>query len=93
MTPKDKEIVRELAKRYMELATDPKQQDMNARMKATNDLKVVRPPVLIDEIPWYQMDIDGELTCQCEDKAAQNVETVLRRALYRRKYFKAMKIL
>ena len=89
MTPKDKEIVRELAKRYMELATDQKQQDMNARMKATNDLQLVRPPVLIDEIPWYQMDIDGELTCQCEDKAAQNVETVLRRALYRRKYFKA----
>ena len=89
MTPKDKEIVRELAKRYMELATDPKQQEMNARMKATNDLQLVRPPVLIDEIPWYQMDIDGELTCQCEDKAAQNVETVLRRALYRRKYFKA----
>ena len=29
MTQKDKDIVRELAKRYMELATDEKQQKMN----------------------------------------------------------------
>lgn len=89
MTMKDKEIVRELAKRYMELATDEKQRKMNGRMLATNDLKLVRPPVLIDEIPWYQMDIDGDLTCRCEDGEARNVETFFRRALYRRKYFKA----
>ncbi|MBQ7322233.1 MAG: hypothetical protein IJW99_09060 [Clostridia bacterium] len=93
MTQKDKEIVRELARRYMEIATDEKQQDMNARMKATNDLRLVRPPVLIDEIPWYQVDIDGELVCRCEDPAAQRVETVFRRALYRRKHFKADTIL
>ncbi len=93
MTQKDKEIIRELAKRYMELATDEKQRKMNERMKATNDLKLVRPPVLIDEIPWYQMDIDGELTCLCEDPTAQRVETFFRRALYRRKYFKADTIL
>ena len=89
MTQKDKNTVRELAKKYMELATDEKQQDMNRRMLATNDLKQVRPPVLIDEIPWYQMDIDGELTCLCEDPEVQRVETLLRRAIYRRKHFKA----
>jgi hypothetical protein len=58
-------------------------------MKATNDLKLVRPPVLIDEIPWYQMDIDGELTCLCEDERARNVEYELRKAIYRRKHFRA----
>ena len=57
MTARDKEIVRELAKRYMELATDEKQQDANRRMQDTNDLKIVRPPVLIDESPWFEMDI------------------------------------
>lgn len=93
MTQKDKIIVRELAKQYMELATDARQQDMNRRMLDTNDLKLVRPPVLIDEIPWYQMNIDGELTCLCEDPGAQNVETALRRAIYRRRHFCADTIL
>lgn len=89
MTQRDKDIVRELAKRYMEHATDEKQQDMNERMRATNDLKIVRPPVLIDEIPWFEMDIDNELTCRCEDPEAIKVETFLRQGLFRRKYFKA----
>ena len=61
MTQKDIQIVRELAKQYMEMASSEKQRKMNQRMKDTNDLKLVRPPLMIDEIPWYQMDMDGEL--------------------------------
>jgi hypothetical protein len=34
----DKLIIRNLAKQYYELASDDKQQKMNERMKATNDL-------------------------------------------------------
>ena len=89
MTQKDKQIVRELAKRYMEFATSDHQKRANQRMRDTNDLKIVRPPVLMDEIPWYQIDIDGELTCQCEDQGARNVETFFRRALYRQKHFRS----
>lgn len=91
---KEKQVIRELAKQYMELACSDEQQRMNERMKATNDLKIVRPPVLIDEIPWYQMDIDGELACACtSDKRIQKLETFFRRAIYRRKHFKADTIL
>ncbi len=89
MTEKDKLIVRELAKKYMELATDEKQRKMNKRMKDTNDLKIVRPPVLIDEIPWAQMNIDDELTLLCEDPRARAAEDFLRKAIYRRKHFRA----
>ena len=89
MTQQDKYIVRELAKQYMELATDERQEKMNRRMKAINDLNPVRPPVLIDEIPWYQMNMDGALDCLCEDSSARRVETMFRRAIYRRKYFRA----
>lgn len=85
----DKQIIRELAKRYMELACSEEQQAANRRMKATNDLKLVRPPVLINEIPWYQMDIDGELVCLCQDPRAREIEGNLRRHLYMRKYFRA----
>ena len=86
---KDQQIIRELARQVMELANDEKQQDMNRRFRATNDLKLVRPPVLMDEIPWYQMDIDGELVCECEDPRARKAEEEFRRILYRRRHFKA----
>ncbi|MBO5778546.1 MAG: hypothetical protein J6R82_03160 [Clostridia bacterium] len=89
VSQKDKEIIRELAKRYMELALSDEQKQMNDRMQATNDLKIVRPPVLIDEIPWYQMDIDGELICQTEHPRIRHLEEYFRRAFYRRKYFRA----
>jgi hypothetical protein len=62
-------------------------------MRDTNDLKLVRPPVLIDEIPWYQMDIDGDLVCRCEDPRAREVEGHLRRHLYLGKYFRSDVIL
>ena len=88
ISERDKSIIRELAKKYMQEALSEKQLDMNRRMQATNDLKIVRPIVLMDEIPWYQMDIDGELKCVCEDKNVQKHEAFFRRAIYRRKHFK-----
>ena len=84
----DKYIIRPLAERYMELACSERQQKANARMKATNDLTVVRPPVLIDEIPWQELECD-ELRLCCTDKRARQVETFLRRSLYRKAHFKA----
>ncbi len=89
MRQNDKKIIRELAKQYMEMALSERQKKMFERMRDTNDLKLVRPPLLIDEIPWYQMDIDGELALQCQDERAQRLETHLRQSLYRWKYFAA----
>ena len=88
MNSNDKLIVRELAKKYMALVCSEKQAKMFERFRATNDLKLVRPPVLIDEIPWYQMDIDGELSCRCEDKSARDVELHFRKAIYYMTHFK-----
>ena len=89
----DKQIIRELAKRSMEQATSERQLAVNKRMQDTNDLKLVRPPVMLNEIPWYQMDIDGDLVCQCQDPRAREVEGHLRRYLYMCKYFRADNIL
>lgn len=86
-TLKDRETVRELAKRYMEAVCTERQEQMFRRFRDTNDLKVGRPPVLIAEIPWYQMDMDGELTCLCEEKRARDIELHFRRALYYMKHF------
>ena len=88
VSQKEKHIIRELAKEYMEAVSTEKQEKMFQRFKDTNDLKVGRPPVLIAEIPWYQMDIDGELTCLCDGKRERNIELHFRRALFYMKHFK-----
>ncbi|MBR2988345.1 MAG: hypothetical protein IKC64_01325 [Clostridia bacterium] len=85
----DKTRIRELAKKYMEIACSTRQVNATARFKATNDLKIVRPPVLIDEIPWYQLNADGELTCVCENERARRLEFFFLTALYRWAHFDA----
>ena len=89
MTQSDKSIVRELAKKYMSLVCTQKQEKMVNRFRDTNDLKIVRPPVIIDEIPWYQMNMNDELTCVCEDDFARNVESRFKKAIFYMNHFKA----
>ena len=85
----DRTIVRELARRYMAEACSPAQIKANQRMKDTNDLKIVRPVVLIDEMPWHELSTDPDLALQCQDARARHAECMLRRALYQKKHFNA----
>ena len=89
MIVKDKIIVQELAKRYMSLVCTQKQESMLRRFRDTNDLKLVRPPVILAEIPWYQMNMNGELTCVCEEQGAREVELYFRNAIFYMMHFKA----
>ena len=52
MIAKDILVIRELTKQYMEVAMSDRHVRMRKRFRDTNDLKIVRPPVLMDEIPW-----------------------------------------
>ena len=85
---RDVAVIRELAKRYMEIAVSDRHVRMRQRFKDTNDLKIVRPPVLMDEIPWHEMNFEGALDCVCEDEEMRRIEYRLRTALYREKYFR-----
>ena len=82
---KDAQIIRELAKEYMAFYWSEKQQKAIRRMRDTNDLKIVRPPVLIDEIPWGELTDDKGTVCVCEDGRARAVEAELRGAIWRHK--------
>ena len=84
---KEREIVRELAKKYMEIAMSEKHMKMRRRFRDSNDLKIVRPPVIMEEIPWHEMNLDNALTCQCENKDLRDMEYFFRRELYRENYF------
>ena len=87
VTKRETAILRDLASRYYEIATDERQQEAISRMRDTNDLKIVRPPVLIDEIPWHELDYQEELRLRTEDPEARTMETFFRKALYRRAHF------
>lgn len=83
----EKNILRELAKKYSEFASMEIQKEHINRMKDINDLKPRRPVVLIDEVPWHEMDIEGQLQLHCTDKIARNMECFFRRKLFQWRYF------
>ncbi len=79
---KDYDILRDLGREAAEIAALPVQQKTVSLWKALNSLKPVRPMVLIDQIPWHEMEVDGELTLQTEDRFCSAIETRLRMTLY-----------
>ena len=81
-------VVRELAKKYMEIAQSDKHVRMRRRFRDSNDLKIVRPPLIMEEIPWHEMNMDGELDCVCQDEALRAMEYRLRVQLFREKHFR-----
>ncbi|MCL2404660.1 MAG: hypothetical protein FWC92_03830 [Defluviitaleaceae bacterium] len=85
-TPKDREILRELANKYAALAALPVQKERYERGRDINDLKPRRPMVWLHEIPWHEMDIDGNLTLYCQDDFARRMEQHFRMTLYRWEY-------
>jgi len=88
ITQTEKQTLRELAKQYAEIAQSEAQTSRVKRMQACNDLKIARPPVLIDELPWHEMDIGGELQNRTSDPFARNMETYFRRHIFRWKHFR-----
>ncbi len=74
----DLEALRALAHEVAEIAAMPVQQETISLWKALNSLRPVRPLALIDEIPWHEMDIDGELALRTEHKTARALEQTLR---------------
>ena len=88
VSKEDKTVIRELAQQVRELAAERVNQERIGRIKAMHSLQPGRPVVWIDEIPWHEMDIDGELILRCSTQA-QDMERFFRRILYRWKYIQA----
>lgn len=82
-TPEDTQVLRDLATRKAELAALPCQEQTRERWRRLNGLEPDRPMVMIDQIPWHEMDTDArELELRCTDPFCRNIETQLRRELY-----------
>lgn len=89
VSAQDRDVLRRLGSQVAEIAALPVQKEKIRLWKALNSLKPIRPMVMIDQMPWHEMDVDGELKLQCTDPFCQNLETQLRRALYRWKHMPA----
>jgi hypothetical protein len=85
ITAKDKETIKALAERYGEIAQLPVQQERIDRYYKTNALEVVRPVVLISEVPWGEIQ-DEALVKTCSSEL-QGIEGHLRRTLYQWDHF------
>ena len=84
----DVEIVRELAARVAEVAALPVQNEKRALWRKLNALKPDRPMVMIDQICWNEMNLNDELTLQCQDPECRGYEEQLRRSLYQWRHFR-----
>ena len=68
---------------YAEIGFLPEQEIRRKMWINLNSLHMDRPMVLIDQIPWSEMDVDGFLQCQVQDPYWRNVETDMRQTIYK----------
>jgi hypothetical protein len=86
LSDKDTEILRRLAGEVAEIASLPVHKEKARLWTKLNDLKSERPMVWINEICWNEMNVDGELTLQCEHPWAQDQEDQFRKTIYQWKH-------
>jgi len=84
---KDIEILRRLAEEYAHYALDGRSEKRKALYREHNARKLVRPPVLVFEVPWGEYQGNPELDNQCTDETMRRYETELRRTIFQFRHF------
>ena len=86
LSQKEKDTLRALGEEISRIAAHPINGERAELWRAMNDLGSGRPMVWINEIPWHEMNVEGELTLVTKDPWAQELETRLRRTIYQWKH-------
>jgi len=86
------QVIRTLAQEYMQLALMPRQEETKKLWYSINDGTMQRPMVLIDQVCWEEMDVDGSLKCEVKDPWWRGVEYQLRRDIYQAKHMPADRV-
>jgi len=84
---KDKDIIQELAARVADIATLPVQEEKRSLWRKLNACEPERPMVMIDQIPWNEININDELVLHCVDAECREYEQKLRHTLFQWEYF------
>ncbi len=82
LSPQDREVLRDLATQYAELASLPVHKEKAEMWRKCNDLETgVRPMVYANEVCWNEMNVNDELTCVCTNEQARGLERWMRQEL------------
>jgi hypothetical protein len=82
LAPQEKDVLKRLGGEIAAVAGLPVHREKAGLWRKLNDLESARPMVWINEIPWHEMDVDGELSLRTTHPWARELETRLRRTLY-----------
>jgi len=82
ISQRDKDVLCRLAEQQARIASLPVHREKAELWRKLNQLEPTRPLVWIDEVPWNEMNVEGELTLQAVDPWAREQEQGLRRLLY-----------
>ena len=83
ISKEDINILRGDCYKKAEIAAESVQKDNIKLWTATNDLKMIKAPIYINEIPWFEMNVKDELTIRTKTPFCQeNRRTALRREIY-----------
>ena len=77
---KDRKIIRDLAKRRVEIAKDPIQQEKTELWRRLNNLERVKPMVLIDDATGHETG--DKITLECESDIGRSWEGGFKHGLY-----------
>lgn len=78
----DVHTLRELAKKYAEIASLPVQKERKRMWSRLNGLQKVRPLIWLNEICWHEMDVNDELKLRTRSELCRRIETELRKTIY-----------
>ncbi len=87
LTQKERNVLREAAKVYMEYANLPIQKEKIELWKSLNRSQMKRPMVVIEQIPWNEMNINNELDLFVQDPLFRKIEDKLKREIYKFKHY------
>lgn len=83
----DREILRPLAYAYAQASQSSQNDRRRLLHRKVNDLEMERPVVLINELPWNQLNFDGSLTLRCQDPLFRGAEDFFRKKLFQWTHF------
>lgn len=84
---KDKIILRTLGEQYAEAASLDYHTKKRMEWKKLNRLEETKPLILIDQLPWNELNAEHELDFSCTHPFCRELEEYLRKTLYKWKHF------
>jgi hypothetical protein len=89
LSKKNREILRTLGSQYMEAVNSTVNTERINLWRSLNRGEMQRPMVMIDELPWHELNGNNEITCSVEDKFWREIELSVRKLLFRWRYAQA----